>query len=344
MKEMQNASKNDGRLDVLKFVLSLAVVAIHSSLYLDVLYPWVRLAVPLFFIMTGYFLFGKLKRTEDAQGRKAVLKGFVKRNLLLYLTWFILLSPVTFYMRDYFREGVVRGLVRLLRAFLFASTFRASWYIMACVIGALIVYGASRVMKNRALICVFAVTGLISCLTSAYLPLVEANAALGSVYAGYQKVFSSPATSFFVSLFYLACGKCFAEGKMRLSRDSIVRLLVGSCICLYGEWRMVARLFGSVGSDCYFFLMPTAVLIFALFQSGQPREIRYSRYLRECSVVIYALHASLCSVIDHLVRAIFHVRIAPVTFAGSLAICLLVYLALHWLRKRDRLRFLRWAY
>ena len=344
MKEMQNVTGNDGRLDVLKFVLSLAIVAIHSALFENVLYPWTRLAVPLFFIMTGYFLFGKLKRTENAHERKAVLKGFIKRNLLLYLTWFILLSPVTFYMRDYFRGGVLRGLVRLVRAFLFASTFRASWYIMACVIGALIVYAASRVMKNRTLICVFAVTGLISCLTSAYHPLMEANAALGAVYAGYQKVFAAPQASYVVSLFYLACGKCFAEGKPGLSRDSIVRLLVGSCICLYGEWRLVARLFGTIGNDCYFFLMPTAVLIFALLQSGEAREIRNARRLRECSTVIYALHASLCSVIDHFVRAIFHVRIAPVTFAGSLVICLLAYLVLHWLRKHDRLRLLRWAY
>lgn len=56
--------KNDSRYDVLKLVLSLFVVAIHSDLFPPLLYPWLRVAVPLFFMMSSYFLFDKLCKTK----------------------------------------------------------------------------------------------------------------------------------------------------------------------------------------------------------------------------------------------------------------------------------------
>ena len=70
--------------DILKFLLSLMVVMIHSKLLPDLLYPWLRIAVPLFFIMSAYFFFLKIGNSIDENERKNELKKYVLRNLKFY--------------------------------------------------------------------------------------------------------------------------------------------------------------------------------------------------------------------------------------------------------------------
>ena len=50
--------------DIVKFFLSLMVVAIHCELFPLTLYPWLRLAVPLFFVISSYLFFGNLQKCK----------------------------------------------------------------------------------------------------------------------------------------------------------------------------------------------------------------------------------------------------------------------------------------
>lgn len=86
--------KYDAKYDLIKFVLSLFVLAIHASVYPMGLFPWLRIAVPLFFMLSAYFVFSKL-HSAPADQQKAILKNFVYRNLRLYLFWFVILLPLT---------------------------------------------------------------------------------------------------------------------------------------------------------------------------------------------------------------------------------------------------------
>lgn len=47
-------SYNYDVLDLAKFVLAFFVVAIHTSFFPKYLYPWLRVAVPLFFIISSF--------------------------------------------------------------------------------------------------------------------------------------------------------------------------------------------------------------------------------------------------------------------------------------------------
>lgn len=61
--------KNYDIFDLTKFILSLFIVAIHSSILLDILSPCVRIAVPLFFMISSYLFFErKYKMTDTTRG------------------------------------------------------------------------------------------------------------------------------------------------------------------------------------------------------------------------------------------------------------------------------------
>ena len=52
--------KNNDTFDILKYILSFMIIAIHTGGgYARALYPWLRIAVPLFFMISAYLLFSK---------------------------------------------------------------------------------------------------------------------------------------------------------------------------------------------------------------------------------------------------------------------------------------------
>ena len=92
-------------LDVTKAVLAVLVALRHM---IQIFYPeeskwrlvigaWLsNLAVPVFFITAGFFLFRKVDRQQPEAGRRAVLQ-YCGRILRLYLLWSVLYLPIDYY-------------------------------------------------------------------------------------------------------------------------------------------------------------------------------------------------------------------------------------------------------
>ena len=89
--------KNYDILDIVKFILSIMVVAIHTELFPTVLFPWLRIAIPLFFIISSFLLYEKIKLNKE--NKKEIIKKYIVRQLKYYLFWFIVLIPATVYLR-----------------------------------------------------------------------------------------------------------------------------------------------------------------------------------------------------------------------------------------------------
>ena len=80
--------------DVLKFVMALMIVAIHTKVYNDQVFrvffwPAVRCAVPVFFILSSFFYFKK-QRANNFDYRKML--HFVKRICILYILELMILQ------------------------------------------------------------------------------------------------------------------------------------------------------------------------------------------------------------------------------------------------------------
>ena len=90
-------------VDLMKYVMALMVIAIHNSALLKTLeYPeafaWlIRLAVPFFFIISGFFLASKLEREDSVSEQSRILRS---RSLFLFKkfgVWLLIYFPWTVY-------------------------------------------------------------------------------------------------------------------------------------------------------------------------------------------------------------------------------------------------------
>ena len=62
-----NIQKNYDTFDLIKFILSIFIISIHSGIVPDILIPVVRTAVPLFFMISSYLFFNKKHNMTEIQ-------------------------------------------------------------------------------------------------------------------------------------------------------------------------------------------------------------------------------------------------------------------------------------
>ena len=328
--------KYDSKYDIIKFVLSLMVLAIHSGLFPMALYPWLRIAVPLFFIMSSKFVFSKLHNAPKER-HFSILKGFVIRNLQLYLCWFIILLPITLYSRwdIYFGSTFWLNTLTIIRSIIFQSSFIASWFIMATIIGVLIIYFLNKLLrKNNCVLFVISifVFSIVS-IASSYKFAIEDTFLLTAI-NWYTYIFGGLVLSFPAAIFWVFIGKLLAEGKLKLKSTALsIIFAVLSAVGLYIEWRYVISATSSFNNDSYFMLAPLCVSLFLCIEKIKPFQWKHSIRFKRMSTVIYVLHGSLEAAFSKILLILFDFSSPVVSFIITLICCIIAYICIELIIK-----------
>ena len=133
--------KYGGGYDVLKFIMAVLVVAIHtqafhgpwSYIYLK---PITAVAVPFFFILSSFFYFKKIYSKEF---NWIILTSFIRRMGFLYIFWFLVNLPFIFKTHHYFVDNAFTDVPRFLGDVFLRYTFPGSWFFSATTL-AIILY------------------------------------------------------------------------------------------------------------------------------------------------------------------------------------------------------------
>ena len=342
---MISQRKNLDSADVLKFVLSILIVATHTSFFEGYLTPLVRLAVPAFFMISGYFFFSRTNSCDTEEKKKAYLKKSVTHNLKLYLFWFILLLPLTLYIRKYHTMGLVGGALHLIRDFLFGSTFQSSWYIVALITGFAIVLFLSEKIPQSALIIIGVIFYIPSLLSSNYEFLLESSDLLKAVGESLSKVFLLPCRNFSVSILYIAIGKYLAEKNYEGKTKKYTVTFLLAFAALIAEY--LALHFSGVkieDTDCYIALPFAAYYLCKVFLTLDIK-CKCAIILRKISTVSYCAHMAVFMVVGKLFK-IFEIPDWQnvLHFALTLLLTHILSLVLIKLTEYKYFRFLKYSH
>ncbi len=332
--------KNYDILDLTKFILSFFVVAIHSELLPQVLYPWLRVAVPLFFMITSFLFYSKLNTMEEKDKGKA-LTSYVKRNLRLYLIWFIILIPFTVLERKvWFENGIFEGILLSLRGLVFGSTFRASWFIMAGVISMVLVY-LVRKLNNYVLFIMSFLLYAVCCLCTCYVGFAE-NTFLAPLLFVSKNVFGGIETSFVFALVFIVLGKMCAEKTLEFSRITAVVGTMASACLLYLEYYVATRYLSQDSSNsCYLMLIPISVFVFSLLISFDNLKLKGARFFRNSSTLIYVTHCAVLTTVNIVFKKLLHMNCPALSFLATSLIVVLLSCVLIKLSSVKGFKFLK---
>lgn len=339
-----NKKANRDIMDLLKVVLSIFVVLMHINpfgKYGFIVYPICRIAVPLFFMMSGFFLFQKIMKNE--KNRNEVVVNFIKRNLKLYLFWFIILLPITLVRRNYFSKGVLKGFVRIIYKFLFSSTFAASWYIMALTIGAVLVFLITRKISNKKMLILSFIVYLACCAITNYRNLFTGVEWINLNVFNEFKI----SNNFCVSLIWLCIGKMFAENEIKILKDKrkLNICIIVSIVFLFLEHIVINCYNLSVANDCYIMLIPVCFFIFE-FVLQNSINVRHAKEMRKFSTITYCLHYSIGKVLltcfDIIKLKSYYSAI--ISFLVVILVCVGVTYIVHKLENKKLLKWLKYSY
>lgn len=332
-------------IDLMKLILSVFVVMIHSEVDLWVFTPFLRMAVPLFFITSSYFFFKKINTCETAAQRSKALRKFLKRNLTLYVFWFVVLLPITLYVRKeaWFGGSLVQNVVAFFQSLLFNSTFRVSWYITALSIGMCMIYFLSRKIKPGVLVILTLPVYLLCCLFTNYNGLAQRSEFAMGFFEGYISIFLSMSNSFPVSLLWLSIGTVFARQEKNRDKKMLWTVIALSAAGLMAEYLLVTHFDWQTNDDAYLMLIPLCWAVFALLKDVR-LEWGAQYRMGHVSTIIYTTHASVITVLGAVVHSFVPNDGGWLVFAGTMIACLCISVAVFWLEKYRATKWLRLAY
>ncbi|MDD6011322.1 MAG: acyltransferase [Oscillospiraceae bacterium] len=343
-------SKNTGNCDgadLLKFIMSLFVVATHTQLLPAYIYPWVRLAVPIFFVFSGYFFFTKLSLIDSEEEKKRAVFHRVKHIVFLYLFWLIVLFPLVLHIRGYVALGFSRGILEFLRDLLFSSTFQGSWFLSALIWSTIIVCFLGRKCSNRFLFLLGFILYMLACLSSNYEFLLPQQGGAVTVMHFLVRLFGLPCRNFSAGVIFIVIGKIMTEraNSMKTRNTKVILFsAVLSLLLLFAEHGLLSRFTEVHNNDSYVMLIPAAALLSAL-ALGSHWHSRFSVTLRSVSTIIYCVHVPVFMAVSKAMTWLgLPDRENVLLFTLTVAVSVAAALILLRLEKHKPFSFLRYSH
>ncbi len=275
-------------IDAFRLVAAWMVIAIHTAPLND-LSPTAdliltrivaRIAVPFFFMTSGFFLFG------SCSDRWVAVKAFIKKTALIDLAAMALYLPINLYSGSFSEPGFLPHLVRDV---LLDGTLYHLWYLPASMAGVLIAYGLIRRFGYGRALAAAALLYAIGLLGDSYYGLAYRVPALRAVYSAWFEV--SPYTRnglFFAPVFIVMGAMLAARGNARLPRPSYAWAGFALTLAVMtGEGLLLSGLGLPKHDSMYLALLPCVYCLFcALLSIRGPRL----PLVRSASLALYLIH------------------------------------------------------
>lgn len=277
-------------LDVMKFVMAIVVVAIHTRPEMSFSSPLVirlfesvySIAVPFFFMASGFLLFRKISLPLDEAGEQRI-KSYLKRMCRLYLVWTIIYLPLTIY--GFYIDGLspIKAVTVFIRNTLLVGENFMSWplwYLLALIVAVSIIYMLLKLKVSKTWIVII---GVLMAFVGVGFDYCHNHELLNPLTDLYFKAFLKTRNGFFVGFMYVALGMLCAN----LNKISVYL------------W-MLLSIFGIVGVFFYYPLS-NAFVTFTLFVAaisleGKCINTKISVSIRMMSTIIYFIHMYLMAI------------------------------------------------
>lgn len=279
-------------IDRFRLVAALLIVAIHTSplasysATADFLLTrdLARVAVPFFFMVTGYFVLPK---------NAHALLHFEKRTVLLYALVILLYLPVNMYMRSFQSMGA------FLQQLLVDGTLYHLWYLPAVLSGVLISKGLYHVFNLRAALTIALVLYLIGLGGDSYYGLLVQWPAAEQFYALLFHFCSYTRNGLFFAPIFMLLGTALAMHPPHCTARQLWLGLTLSAALMTGEVLLLRALAWPRHDSMTLFLLPTMFFLFALLL--RPRGARLS-LAADTAMLVYILHPLMILVVRFTAR------------------------------------------
>lgn len=286
--------KQFAAIDIARYVSALLVVCIHVYPFAGIsetfntyfIQTVCRLAVPFYFVVSGYFFFRKWGSEEENEEH---FRHYEWRITKLYLIWSVIYVPYVIW--NYASQGFsFLNIIAYVRDFFMAGSYYHLWFLPALIFGMLIVYTAYTKKGLGFTLKLSLVLYLMGYLINVYAPLWEKLPYVSVLYGFFTKTMVTARNGFFFGPMYLSLGLLLARTR-RLRPQVSFSLFGVSFVLLALEVTLYIRLGIMYDLSCMFLMLVPATyfLVNGLLAVKMPYRQQY-KIMRYDSLLIYTSH------------------------------------------------------
>lgn len=292
---MEENQKRYDSINIMRVICALLVISLHTSIFASfnlglnsiVAKGISRIAVPFFFISTGYFFVKNI--TKDGY-----VKRFVKKLSLIYLL--ITVIDVILIM-PYVSMRLSGDLIDKIKYIFIGGITESLWYIPAIIFAVVLVSIFLKKNWIGALILMSILLYIIGLLGDSYFGIIK-NTPIEGIINVYKNIFINTRNGITFSVPFVALGALIAKGYIKLSKKKINICLIGFSILLAVEAYFLNLSNISLDTNMYISLLLIVPIIFMwlLNRNVQINE-RTSNIFREMSLWIYCVHETIMLIV-----------------------------------------------
>ncbi len=309
-------------VDIAKFVMAIFVVAIHTLPFfgsvnnnvVDIFQETVKLAVPYFFMASGYFLFLKIYKESDKSNQLKILKIYGKRIFKLYLYWTIIYLPIT--IIESFNNNIVltNDVLLFVRGILLVGESYYSWplwYLLSMIYSLVIIYFLFRLKFKISLIFGFSIIVYIASIVMNY---VMDGQIIGEYASASRNLiqYSFGNGRIFSGMLYIMIGAMLARPSIKIQSYLLVIFVIFGLYFQLNRYLFISE-FG-------FILLRTVVFI-ATLKLSLP-NVTNNLFYRKCSTVMYFLHMIIFYIYILLCKKVNYFGMTPFLLCTLIPIAL----------------------
>lgn len=297
-------------VDLFKFICAFLVVSIHippfttCNVLLD--YVWnhciTRVAVPFYFISSGYFLF---RKTSYGNFDINIPLQYVNRIFKVYVIWTIVYFPyvLKFKILGEGHEGIrVSAFLKWVRDCIFVGSYTQLWYLNATIIATLIItFLVYKRIRKKTILWIAIIMYVIGLLPQTYFGILEFLKRFDFVWSSLkiiEKIIYTTRNGFFEGFLFMVIGMLFAYKPISIKfKMAVIGFLVSMFLFLI-EAIYLKYLGWTRHHDMYIFLVPVSFFLFYIVSHIELVPSRIYIHLRKMGILIFYLHLLVAPIVE----------------------------------------------
>lgn len=308
-------------IDVARVIAAFLVVCVHTDPLMTysttgnyfLVSVLARLAVPFFFVVSGFFFGKKLHVDKPFGSDLQMLFSILKRLLTIYIAWMLIYLPLQFLAWVRSGESWTYWLSFLQKS-IFEGSYYTLWYLTALIFATAFSYTLFKLLKPETVLLVTLCLFIVGTLLQSYYDVWQVK----DLFASYYAIFLTTRNGLFFGSFFVSLGIFISKRKSTLSQRWNIGLFFISLLLLSFEAFQLQHLDFTKGSGMWLMLVPATYFLFKVLQNLHLRDGKFLRYLRPFSLLVYVSHGLFLIVFNRVFQINSVVYFFIVLFGTSL--------------------------
>lgn len=287
--EVKAIRNNYNCIDLTRFICALLVLEVHfisdygeNNINFVLSQGIGRIAVPFFFITSGYFLANK-------SGNTIKIKNYLFKIFKLYILWSALYFPYELYMWKLNSENIMLDIVIYIKNFFLVGSFIHLWYLLAVIIAVIIIEALlKRISIDKVLVIGF-ILYILGMLGDGYYNVLTNMPLLKKIYDLYLSLFETTRNGLFFGVFLISLGYYISIKEVVIKKSISLVCLIISLLYMIIEIYFMKSNNLPLDYNMYISIIPATFFLFNLVKEIQLKDNEIYPMLRSMSITVFLI-------------------------------------------------------